>query len=230
MPTEDTLSRRRFLASSAAAGVVATAGCIDSFSQETRNNTEETDKNFVHPSTRGLTQQPYIGPVPSEDQPVIIAFEDLSCPICRSFHDNAFQTLQTYAESQELTFVFRATDFAGYPWGETAALVQEAVYDQQPDKTFDIIKSYYDTQERFTESNVLSESRSLVDNAGLEANSVIETVENGGVTEDFNLDTSAGIDSEVRGTPSFMLFQDGSYETKVVGAKSASVFESILNL
>lgn len=220
------MKRRKFLESTGIATVVSTSGCIGPSS-----NSSENDEPFSHPSTTDLNSQPFIGPSPSVEKPVIIAFEDLACPLCRSFHQNTFNELkQEYISNNDLTFVFRGTDFAGYPWSGTAALVQEAVYEQETEKTFDVIEQYYNNQERFNSSNIIEESRSMLENMDVNADSVINSVQNGEVSDNFQSDKSAGINANIRGTPSFVLLENGLYKTTVVGPKNISVFESVLSL
>lgn len=220
------MKRRRFLESTGIATVISTSGCIGPLSNNPRSN-----EPFSHPSTTNLDSQPFIGPSPSVDNPVIIAFEDLACPFCRSFHQNTLNELkQEYISNNDLTFVFRGTDFAGYPWSGTAALVHEAVYEQETEKTFDVIEQYYNNQERFNSSNVIEESRSMLENMDINADSVINSVQNGDVSDNFESDKSSGRNADIRGTPSFVLLKNGLYMTTVVGAKNISVFESILSL
>ena len=227
---DDAISRRRFLQGTTVAGIIATAGCIGPLSNNSQNKGNTRDK-FSHPSAQGFREQPYIGPELSKDNPIIIAFEDLSCPICKSFHNNTLQTLkEKYTQNDELTFVYRGTDFAGYPWGGTAALVQEAVYEKQPRRTFDVIEAYYQNQTTFTQSNVIAESENLLQDVGIEPQPIIDAVQNGEVNDRFKSDKTVGRKSGVRGTPTFMLFKDGFYQTTVVGAKSAVVFEDVLDL
>lgn len=226
MTKKQNRSRREFLKSGILVATSATAGCIGPLSRS-----DENKEPFSHPSVEGIENQPYLGPEPSRDTPIIVAFEDLACPSCAGFHGNTFQELKNqYIENQELTFVFRAVDVV-YNWGSIAAQVQESVYQNSEDRVFDVIDAYYNRQSEFSENNELEKSRSLLQDLSVDdADEIISQVESGEYQSDLQDDFEAAQNSGLRGTPTFNLFLDGKHRTKIVGPKGTFIFENTLNL
>ena len=219
-------SRRAFLRSGIALGISATAGCIGPLYQS-----EENKEPFSHPSMEDIEGQPFLGPKPSRETPIIVAFEDLACPSCATFHRDTFQELKDqYIDKEELTFVFRGVDIV-YNWGSIAAQVQEAVYENAEDRVFELINSYYDRQGDFSARNEIEMSESLLDDLSIDnSDRIIEQVNRGEYKSNLKQDMRAWKNSGLTGTPSFNLFIDGKYRTKIVGAEDVYVFESVLDL
>lgn len=226
MTEDQNKSRREFLKSGMVVAASATAGCVGPLSRSNENK-----EPFSHPSVEGIDNQPYLGPEPSRDTPIIVAFEDLACPSCASFHQGAFQELKDqYMDNQQLTFVFRAVDVV-YNWGSIAAQVQESVYQNSEDRVFDVIDAYYNRQSEFSNSNELEMSKSLLQDLSVDnREKIISQVESGEYQSDVQEDLNVAQNSGLRGTPTFNLFLDGKHQTKVVGPKGTFVFENTLNL
>ena len=168
------MNRRHFLKSTVGSGIVLTSGCL---------NQSLSNKKFSHPSYNEYKSQPRLGPELSENTPFIISFEDLSCPSCKHFHENTYSQLkEQYIDEGELSFVFRFVGFV-QPWGDTAAKIQEAVYDKKSEKVFDIINSFYDRQSDIIQSNVYDISREILDENDLDSESIINEVQNGNYTD-----------------------------------------------
>lgn len=223
---KDNTSRRRFLKTGALIGLSATAGCIEPLS-----SSGEKQEPFSHPSTDRIDNQPYIGPEPSVDKPIIVGFEDFACPSCARFHNNALRELRdTHINDEELTFVFRAVDFI-YNWGGKSAQVQEAVHDNNSEKVFDVIDDYYSRQNQISASNEVSQSRQILkDNSVENASDIIQQVTEDDYQTQLMNDEVSARESGARATPTLSLIENGRHKTNVVGAKNAAVFENILNL
>lgn len=220
------MKRRKFLASTIGIGITSTAGCLDFGSS---NNRREYEGNYGHPSGNDISSQPYIGPKPSNSNSLIVGFEDPACPVCASFHKNALQDLRDkHIESGNLTFVYRGIDVV-YDWGTRPLQIQEKVNSVEGnEKSMELINEYYKRQRNINSNNVMDKSRTILNSIGLNAGEYlpIGDEKESLVQEDF----TASNKSNVSGTPTFYLFSDKDYETKIVGAKSASVYESVLNL
>lgn len=206
-------------------GLSASAGCIGPLSKS-----REDREPFSHPSTNNLMNQPALGPEPSRDVPVVIAFEDVACPVCARFHNNTFQSIKDYTDSGDLTFIYRGIDVV-YNWGSVAAKVQEAVHQNRENRTFDVIDTYFDRQGEFSSSNELDKSSELLRDLDIDnPDDIIKQVNDGEFDEEVSNDLSASEKSGVRGTPTFDLLTDGKHKTKLVGAKNIETFENVLDL
>lgn len=215
------MNRRKFLSSVAVASFASTAGCIN-------NNSKEYEGNYGHPSANNINSQPLIGPEPSNSNSLIIGFEDPACPICKSFHDGAYQELKDkYIDSGELTFVYRGVDVV-YNWGKMPLQIQESVYQEEGSKkSIELINEYYNRQDNISGENVQEKSKEILEYIGLSENYLSGLQQ---YDSEYNSDVKAYDESGVRGTPTFYLFKDKNYETEIVGSKNTSVYESVLDL
>lgn len=214
------MKRRDFLATSASVGILSTAGCIGSKKQY--------EGEYGHPSMNESSEQPRLGPKPEETNALIVAFEDPACPSCASFHTGPFQELkQNHIEEGNLTFIYRGIDVI-YNWGQYPLQVQEKIYQNQPDKVFDVIDEYYRRQRQISPNNVQEKSREILQDAGLDVEEYTSDLNS--YNSAIQTDLSDSRQSRVRGTPTMFLFKDKKYETTVVGPKPATIYESILDL
>lgn len=215
------MNRRKFLASVGVSGVMSvTAGCL--------SGSKEYKGDYGHPAANNISDQPRIGPKPSESDAVIIAFEDPACPICKSFHNGAYQELKNkYIESGELTFIYRGIDVV-YDWGEVPLKIQEKVYDEVGSKrSMELIEKYYDEQDSISSENIMEKSNEILNSIGLDKELTSGLNKYGSNLRD---DIQASEKSGVRGTPTFYLFSNKKYETEIVGSKSTSVYTSVFEL
>lgn len=214
------MERRDFLATSASIGALLTTGCIGSKNQY--------EGEYAHPSMNQSSEQPRLGSEPDSSNALIVAFEDPACPICANFHNGVFQELkQDHIEEGNLTFIYRGIDVV-YNWGRHPLRIQEKVYQNQPDKIFDVIDEYYSRQRRISSENVEKKSREILQDLELDVEKYTSNLDsyNSAVQTDLNDSRKSG----VRGTPTMYLFKDKQYQTTVVGSKQPTVYESILDL
>jgi protein-disulfide isomerase len=183
-----------------------------------------------HPGAKGLESQPVLGPDPADAAGVVVAFEDPSCPTCRRWERETFPKLKSkLVDPGTVSLVFRGFPVV-YPWGKPATHALEATYERDSATFWDLKDHYYAEQGSFDAENVLSKTESFLADTDVDGEAVVADVESGATDEAVNLDLSAGKAVGFRGTPSFLLFKDGQFQTKVVGAQSYSVFANALGV
>lgn len=220
------MERRKFLSITASSGLAATAGCIGPLTDD-GNQTQMTG-DYAHPSMADISDLPTIGPSPEDSDALIVAFEDPACPICANFHNGPFQELKdNYITSGDLTFIHRGIDVI-YDWGKIPLQIQQKVNEEKPDKVFDIIQAYYSRQDNISSDNVMEISKEILRDNGLNDEKFTKNLDK--YSNDLQNNLSASKKSSVRGTPTLHLFKEKKHETKVVGSKPPTIYESILNL
>jgi protein-disulfide isomerase len=175
--------------------------------------------------------QPTLGPSPSDASGTIIAFEDPSCPSCARFELGTFPQLKSELIDQgHLSFVYRGIPVV-YPWGEPAVLALEATYSLDEAVFWALKDFYYRSQNQIDGQNVRSATRQfLADETSVEAETVIEAIDQATHRDAVDTDLQASREAGVRGTPTFFLFKDGSFVTDVVGPQPYEVFKNSLGL
>jgi protein-disulfide isomerase len=236
------MHRRRFVA---LGGSVALAGCLpgsgdggdDSGSGDGGDGAsgDGAETLETHAAGRDLAAQPRHGPAPGEATGTIVAFEDPSCPRCRTFEQEIVpQVRSELVDPGDATFVFR-----GYPviydWGEPAVRALEATYDADPAAHWTLASHYFDEQGSFSGADaatVYDRSETLLaEETDLDATAVIDAARNGDSDAAVEADLSAGMDAGAGGTtPHVFLFRDGVYQTKAAGSVSLEFIRSALQL
>lgn len=186
-----------------------------------------SDVAFEHDSATGVNDQPTLGD--RNWQGVILAFEDPSCPTCRRFNQNTLSQIESeLVATGDVAYVFRGYPVV-YEWGGPATQALEAVFDREPAAMWALKDHYFDKQSEFSTDNVLDRTRSFVDgNTDLDGDAVVADVENDAYADAVQTDYDAGQAAGATGTPTFFLFRDGEYQTKVSGAQDFTVFENVL--
>ena len=184
-----------------------------------------------HAAAAGIGNQPTLGPAPSGAEGTIIAFEDPSCPSCARFERGAFPRLKSeLIDPGRLSFVYRGIPVV-FPWSEPAVLALEATYDRSADAFWSLKHFYYREQGSIGSENVRAVTRQfLADRTSVDADAVIDDVDAETFTEAVDADLGASRDADVRGTPTFFLFKEGSFATEMVGPQSYDVFSNSLGM
>lgn len=223
-------TRRALLAS--VGGVTAgLAGCLgDLGGDEPGGGTTTTRSMPDHAALADITAQPRLGPSPGEAPGLIVGFEDPSCPACRKFHKQTLPDLRSHFESGRATFVYRGLSFVA-PWAATANRALEATFARNPEAHWALNAHYYDQQDAFTEDNVVSRTETFLSNeTDVEAATVMESVQAEEYTDALRSDFNAAEATDLRGTPTFYIFAEGSFRTDVVGPQDPAVFENLLGV
>lgn len=227
------MNRRRFLASAAAAGAVALAGCTGNGNSSSGADggdatpTPDGTPMDEHPATADLEAQPRLG----DGEALIVAFEDPSCTLCRRFEQNTYpQIVSDLVDPGEASFVYRGYPII-YPWGEPASKVLEATFDADASAFWALKDHYYAAQSAFSSENVYAESEAfLAAETDVDAAAVVSAAEAGEYDDAVGLDVAAGDELGIGQTPQFYLFSDGVFRTEVRGAQGYDVFAAALGV
>lgn len=184
-----------------------------------------------HAAATDIGSQPTLGPPPSEADGTIVAFEDPSCPSCARFERTTFPKLKTeLVDAGRLSFVFRGIPVVR-PWSEPAVLALEATYDRSATAFWSLKDFYYREQSTVGTDNLRDVTRQfLADRTDVDADAVVDDVEAATFRDAVAADLQASQDADVRGTPTFFLFTDGSFTTEIVGPQSFDVFANSLGM
>ncbi|WP_336359910.1 DsbA family protein [Haladaptatus sp. ZSTT2] len=227
------MNRRRFLAGTALTGVAALAGCLggasDAGSPETDGESTTTETSKTHPALEHIDAQPILGSV--DQEALIVAYEDPSCPTCRRFEQNTFPELKaTHIDTGNVAFAFRVYPII-YPWGKPAVQALEATYARDEDAFWTLKDHYYADQSSFAEANVLERTEQfLADATDVDAAAVVSDAREKVYDDAVQLDLSSGKAAGASATPTFYLFLDGEFQTQIQGAQDVRVFENALQL
>lgn len=183
--------------------------------------------SFDHPSATGINDQPTLGDRGRDG--VIVAFEDPSCPTCRRFNQNTFpQVKSDLVASGDAAYVFRGYPVV-YEWGGPATQALEATFDRDPAAIWDLKSFYFDNQGDFSTDTVHERTRTFLnDNTEVDGDAVVTDVNEDAYADAVQTDFDAGQAAGASGTPTFFLFRDGEYQTKVSGAQDFTIFENVL--
>lgn len=211
------MRRRTFLAGTVAA-VGGLAGCSSS------GATVDS-----HPAASALDKQPTWEADSGQIDATIVAFEDPSCPSCRRFESSVFPKLmEQLVRPGHARFVFRNIPVVR-SWAQFATVALETTY-KRDSRAFRILKrAYFGRQSAITAGNVASFTKSVLDESTtLNGADVVESVRAGTERSAVEADVAAADEAGLQGTPTFYLFKDGSFKTKLTGAQRYSVFENSL--
>jgi len=218
---------RRGVLLGAAVGASGLAGCLG----DGGNGETEGASLDEHPAGRGLSDQPVLGPAPAEAPAVIVGFEDPSCSTCRRFERNTYPRIrEKLVGPGTAAFAYRAIPVV-YPWGEPAVHALEATHARDEDVFWSLKDHYYAEQEQFDTDNVLPRTESFLDaETDLDAGAVVADAREQRYDDAVQANLDAGEDAGANGVPTFFLFRDGTFRTKVTGPQSYDVFANALDV
>lgn len=184
-----------------------------------------------HPVTEELGREPTIGDYPSETQATVVEFQDISCTVCADFDARTFPRLYSnLIQTGDLTFVSR--DFPHVkPWTYRATMALDATYFRNADAYWSLKSRYYAHIGEYTKENVLSKTHTFLDTeTAVDADAVVRDVENeafaDALARDDRIKENVGVDV----TPTFFLFRDGEFVTRLKGHQNYTVFQKTLGL
>lgn len=182
-----------------------------------------------HPATRELGREPTIGDYPDETGAIIVEFQDVSCEVCAEFDAKTFPELYAnLIQPGKATFVSR--DFPHtQEWTHPATHALDATYARDHGAYWELKSRYYAHQHEYTMDNIYSRTRRwLADHTTLDPEAVLRDVRGEAYAGAVERDESVKQDAGVNGTPTFFLFRDGEYRTKLRGNQDYKVFENSL--
>lgn len=234
----DVETRRELLAASAGT-LAALAGCAggatessdDSVTTNTGASADRATAAFDgHPATRGLDAQPRLGPPAADAPALIVGYEDPSCSSCRRFERNTLpEIVERLVQPGRAAFVFRGYPVV-YEWGKPATQALEATFAASESAFWALKDYYYAEQAQFETDNVLAKTESfLASETDVDAGTVVEDARNRRYDAAVRADTASAEAAGANGvTPSFYLFRDGEFKTKVAGPQGYPVFAAAL--
>lgn len=184
-----------------------------------------------HPAGQALDGQPTLGPAPSEAEGTIVAFEDPSCTSCARFESQTFPRLKSeLIDPGRVSFVFRTIPVV-YAWGEPASLALEAVHAREPSAFWGLKDFYYENQRDLGSDNVLDATQQyLAEGTDVDPDGVVQDIENDVPRDAVETNLQTAQSADVGGTPTFFLFNEGTYRTRITGPQSFEVFENSLGV
>lgn len=224
-----TLRRRTLLAGTA----LFLSGCsgLSGSSNDTTTTTNSKSKTLDDfPAAQDIGNQPTLGPKPGAADKTMIAFEDPSCHYCGQFERDTFPKIETnYIDSGTLSFVSRLSVAPIQPWGTPAAEALEATYARKKSAFWTLKEYYFAEQDAFSESNVLSKTKSFLEsNTDVNAAVVVDDAKNEAYEQALSTDQQAASAAGMEGVPSFFVFDGETLSTSITGAQPYSVFEKAL--
>lgn len=206
-------SRRAFLAGVGGTALTALAGCSGG------SGGDEGTALADHPASKELAAQPTLGAEPGDGEGTIVAFEDPSCPSCARFETTTFPKLKAeLLDTGRASFVFRNIPII-YDWGKAATLALEATYDRSADAFWALKDHYYTQQDAFDTDNTLDRTETfLTENTDLDAAGIVADAKQGTFQDAVDVDLGVADDLGVDATPTFYVFDSGTFSTDITGA------------
>lgn len=184
-----------------------------------------------HPAGADLDAQPTLGPAPGSADGTIVAFEDPSCPSCARFEGGTFPELKAnLVDPGTVSFVFRAIPVVR-AWAEPAVLALESVHARDAAAFWALKRFYFRNQASIDGGTVRDATRQfLSEETAVDADAVLADVDSGAYSDHVDANLQAARDADLQGTPTFYLFDSGSFTTDLVGPQDYSVFENALGV
>jgi protein-disulfide isomerase len=149
---------------------------------------------------------------------VIVEFSDLQCPFCKRFHEDTFlEIVDNYVDNGQVVFYYRHFPLAFHENAESAAWAVNCAGEQG--KYWDMIAKMFENQSDLSNEAILKYAKELK----LDPENLSACMEDISKQKEVTLDSAAGTQYGVSGTPSF--FVNGH---KLVGAQPYSSFKEII--
>ncbi|WP_255168030.1 DsbA family protein [Natrononativus amylolyticus] len=191
---------------------------------------EQYAVDYDHPVTQELGREPTLGGHPDETGALIVEFDDISCRVCAEFHRETFPALASNViEPGHATYVVR-----NFPrteeWATPATYALESVYARDTERFWDLRGYLYDRLSDLHTGNVLEVIEAYLADTDLDEAAVLEDVEREQYAETIDRNLEIRRETGVFNTPTFFLFIDGEFQTRLTGHQSGTVFERTLEL
>lgn len=220
----------------------ASAEVLDSPNQNTGQPAEQVEEDYDNtPNVESISLEgePVLGD--ENASMTIVSYEDFQCPYCKVFEDRTFDQLKSeYIDTGKAKLVWKDLPYPelGHNWAEESARVMECVY-REDNKAFWNVKSdIFDNQKSITEENVKSKILSYATDEDVSESNVETCLQEGSPEEEIQRDKNeaSSFDTKyksqgrlwsfVSGTPSFVVFEEGSSEgVQMVGAQPFNAVE-----
>jgi protein-disulfide isomerase len=213
------MNRRTLLAGTAS---VALAGCIGG--DDADGDGPDRDR-----ALGDVTAFPWLGASPEDVDRLIVGFEDPSCHACQRFHERSLPGLREGVLADGgASFVYRPYPVV-FEWGRPAAAAVLGTAERDREAAWALIDHYYAEQSSFDADNALDATREfLAAETDVDADAVVEAVGAGEYETVIETSLDDGDALDVTTTPTFLLFSDGAYTSRLTGVQDPDVFESAL--
>ncbi|WP_331235671.1 DsbA family protein [Natronorarus salvus] len=197
--------------------------------EEGSDETENTPRD--HPLAADLGSLPTRGD-PATATATIVDVSDVSCPLCREFHQGAYEELSSaYIDGGELAYVYRAIPGLDTGWNVPATHALYETLEREGEAAFwSLAEFYYREQDGLDEGNVIERTEEFLHRIVEEPDAVVEAAEIETHTGMIENTIAAAREAGIEGVPTFYLFREGEYLTTIEGNQSAEVFENALSL
>ncbi len=184
-----------------------------------------------HPLATDLASLPTRGD-PATATATIVEVSDVSCPLCREFHEGAYEELSAeYIDDGDLAHVYRAVPGLDTGWNVPATHALYELLDREGEAAFwSLAEFYYREQDGLSEANVLERTEGYLPRITDDGAAVIDAAETERHTGMIDDTIAAATEAGIEGVPTFYLFREGEYLTTIEGNQSAEVFENALSL
>jgi protein-disulfide isomerase len=184
-----------------------------------------------HPLAAELSAYPTRGD-PATATATMIDVSDVSCPLCREFHEGAYEELSSrHIDDGDLAYVYRAIPGLDTGWNVPATHALYEVLEREGESAFwSLAEFYYHEQEGLDEANVMERTEEYLSRITEDVEEVIEAAETEAHSGMIDETIAAATDAGIEGVPTFYLFREGEYLTTIEGNQSAEVFENALAL
>ena len=151
-----------------------------------------------------------------ENAPVtVIEYASMTCPHCRTFHENAFQQLkEEYIDTGKVKFVFRE-----FPLDPLATAVSQLARCSE-DRYFDVVDLFFETQRQWAvQEGALDEIRKLAKQAGFTNATFEACLTDRALTERIAATAQKGSQEfNVRSTPTIIVDGEKLEGSRTIGA------------
>lgn len=224
------MRRRNLLKSAGFVGYTMMAGCVSSTESNRRDSTVYDNEM---PITDILQNRPRYGEVTTPR--AIVTVDDPGCPACATFYEETYPTIHNKAiKTGKIRQYSMIVDWAT-EWSTTAAQYCEGVYERSGDNNqgaekYQEMKKFYFDRNSISESNIHDVTHEFLtqefdDHDHINANSLVESVKDGEYRENVKKSLSLVRGSEIRSTPTVLVFEGSELVTEIVGAESYEVFQ-----
>lgn len=217
------IGRRAFLASTLTVGTtVGTAGCLGA---------DDGAAIADHPALGSPSDPPRLGPPVGDAGGIVVAFDDPSCSSCATFAAETFPQLRDGpVKAGRVTYLSRSVPWVEPEWSRPAVNALYAVHGEEPSAFWRLKERFYEEQSGLDEGSIREWVATKAESLPVEPEPVLTAVDEGRYDDRIEATESTAEDSEVSVVPSFVLFSEGEYVTRVVGPQPYDVFEGALDL
>lgn len=189
--------------------------------------------NIRHPVGEELGRRPALGDLPADTGAIVVMYEDMSCRVCAQFERQIFpEFVDTLIRPGRVTLVARQFPRTS-PWAVPATHALEAVYARDPGAFWRLRARYFEHQTGLDSGNIIDQTQVFLGEIGFDTDQVEGIISD---VEQERFGPSVALDLAVRQragffrTPSFFLFRNEEFVTRIVGNQAVRVFERALQL